>query len=355
MPQKKQRWLPDIEHLQSLAILLVVFGHSRYGTPENDPSWFLVVREFISSFHMPLFAAASGVLFMHGSMAKGHLNWRRLVTSKSRRLLIPYFTIISAVYFLRLILIKLHPEVVHLHHDLSWSSWLKVYVDPDCSPLNFYWFIVALFWIFALFGKPMFEIVRRKNIPLIVLGTVACLLLKHFPIGSRMFYLQNAFGLAIYFWAGCVFYLIKDRVDRLNPLLMLGIIVPIWLAVTQLSRGDYHLGQVSKEVTVLAGITGMLMAYFFVQIYVRRDWRFLEPIDGYSYSIYLLSWFGHRAAEVAVTLTLGLSGFYVLCPLSFLLATAGPILATKLVENRMPALRLLVGVAPARKPSIETN
>ena len=363
MVREERRWLPDIEKLQSLAILLVVFGHSRYGVVEENPGWYIVVHYYVYTFHMPLFAAVSGFLFIHGGMLKGEVSWRRLLVAKSRRLLAPYFVIISVVYLARVALTHLYPQVMHLQHDLSWLTWIKTYMDPDYSPLNYYWFLIALYWLFALFAKPMFAIVRSRNIPLIVVATVLCLLpyqrfitsdTFHFrsaflsAIISDKFYFHSALLLAIYFWSGCLFHLIKDRVDRWNPFLALGVSATIWLILAYWSLGGGELGGFRKTALMLATFSGMMMAYSFIQVYVRGKWRFLAPIEGYSYSIYLLSWFGHRAAETAVTLALGLQGFYVLCPLSFFLATACPILVAKFVEQRLPALGFLVGASPVR-------
>ena len=46
---------------KAICIILVVIGHY---IPDNSPDWYVLMRTFIYSFHMPLFMFASGFIYM---------------------------------------------------------------------------------------------------------------------------------------------------------------------------------------------------------------------------------------------------------------------------------------------------
>lgn len=51
-----------IDFAKAIAIVLVVIGH---WYPTTSPAWWIGIRDVIYSFHMPLFMAASGYIYIY--------------------------------------------------------------------------------------------------------------------------------------------------------------------------------------------------------------------------------------------------------------------------------------------------
>lgn len=51
-----------IDFAKAIAIVLVVIGH---WYPATSPAWWMGIRDVIYSFHMPLFMAASGYIYIY--------------------------------------------------------------------------------------------------------------------------------------------------------------------------------------------------------------------------------------------------------------------------------------------------
>lgn len=81
----------DIDICKGVAILLVILGHSFIVFPINlhEIPWCYYTGNWIGSFHMPVFFLISGYLFSL-STKKGY---RSLVSSRFKRIMIPYFSI----------------------------------------------------------------------------------------------------------------------------------------------------------------------------------------------------------------------------------------------------------------------
>jgi len=88
--------------------LLVVFGHSDMAAPGESRGIVLYTCSYRPFTCRCLERCL--VLFIYGSIGEE----RRLMESsgrfESRRLLVPYFTIITVVYFARVVLTSLHPK-----------------------------------------------------------------------------------------------------------------------------------------------------------------------------------------------------------------------------------------------------
>jgi len=62
----KNERLYDMDRLKGIAIFLVVLGHivARGGIPEGA-DWFMLLKEYVYKFHMPLFMFTSGAIFFY--------------------------------------------------------------------------------------------------------------------------------------------------------------------------------------------------------------------------------------------------------------------------------------------------
>jgi len=143
-----------IDMAKGIGILLVVFGHSSFPTPE--------VNQWISSFHMPLFFLLSGILLAHTNAHEKEMS--TLIKKKARSILIPYFSF-SILSILFTAILDIASFGAYLPNAL-----MQTIVFYGISVL---WFLPALF-----FGEVIFLFVRKHCNPAITafVSALICLL-----------------------------------------------------------------------------------------------------------------------------------------------------------------------------------
>ncbi|MGM9919108.1 MAG: acyltransferase family protein [Lactimicrobium massiliense] len=136
---KRIEW---IDFAKGICILLMIFGHTySFGTP---------VRNFIFSFHMPLFLILSGYTFHYEKLSC------RSFFQKERK---DFLQLIVPVIIVHLLII-LHGILVDhyngiIHDELYALAYASGYT-PDRPSLGACWFLVSLFWarlIIRLFNQ----------------------------------------------------------------------------------------------------------------------------------------------------------------------------------------------------------
>lgn len=140
-----------IDNTKAIGIWLVILGHLQI------PDEFKVI---IYSFHMPLFFILSGITF-----TSNHSNLSKVITTKAKTLIIPYFFFgfITYLYWLAIgryygedanIFIPFYQPIIGMLYSSGTNQWL-----PHNSPL---WFLTCLFiteitfcYLSIKFTKPM--------------------------------------------------------------------------------------------------------------------------------------------------------------------------------------------------------
>lgn len=133
---KKNRYT-EIDIARGIGIFFVVLGHSIKQT-QIQAAWIRILTYIIYSFHMPLFFCLSG--FVSAKILRMHKHERiQYVSSRARRLLIPYFTI-GLIYIP--VKLKLSEAAVK---PFAVSDIWKILIgqNPDVS----LWFLYILFLI----------------------------------------------------------------------------------------------------------------------------------------------------------------------------------------------------------------
>jgi hypothetical protein len=87
---------------------------------------------------------------------------------------------------------------------------------------------------------------------------------------------------------------------------------------------------------------GILMSYYLIKGYAARGLRWFSFIDGYTYQIYLLSWFPQVFFRLVMYQKLHV-GFWEPVIFMFLGGLFLPVLATRLTERFMPRLSFVIG------------
>jgi fucose 4-O-acetylase-like acetyltransferase len=205
--------IKEVSQMQSFGIFLVVFGHSYVDTGilVSDPvsRVLLSIHNIIYSFHMPLFVFISGFLFFYTRYGQDAFNYGKFMYGKVKRLLVPYVVLTAVAFPIKVFISKYAMRPISF--DLK--VFLKSLVYPFDNPVFFFWFLPTLFGIFVI--APLFlkiAEIRRKNL---AAATVTILLFSlHIlnPVKTLFLNLNGIIALTLYFWLGCLFFLLKDAV-----------------------------------------------------------------------------------------------------------------------------------------------
>jgi len=324
--------LPEITYLFSFAIFLVVFGHSRIsGDDALNPSFYMWIRDVIYSFHMHLFMFISGFLFIHTNIAKQRVGWFPLMKKKLKRLMIPYFSIMAAIFLPRLMISQIN--ALQAAKSLRQYNFLKMLVHPDYILIDYYWFLFTLFVIFS-FALLFLWIIKKRYYVLGAALTVALIYLHFNKINIKYFYIYKVCLFTVYFWLGCLFYTVREYFARLNHFRAASFLFAVLIILKVLNVNEYF---------IIPPLTGILFSYYLALIYRRSSWKITRYIDNYSYQIYLLSWFFNKGAEVVFHRSLGF-GFYVVFPLSLTMAVIFPVLIARFIEKKGRFLKIFIGL-----------
>lgn len=304
------RKLPHIFFMQTIGILLVVFGHSFYLFPRQTP-----VLQWIYAFHMPLFFFLSGYLlrYTHPDTGAVVLTGRGgYLTRRARRLLLPYVVISSLAFVPKALFSRFAVRPVHL----TWHDYLDNLFYPFHNVIVAYWFLPTLFLVMAVFMVvARLELHRRPG--LVLAGS----LLLYACIDYGFDSLLNIRGVAhflIFFVVGYEF-----RQSRAEQLLTRR--CPWWLSlpVTALLSLIALLPYESIWLDLFLALNGIALCMTLARVYERSGLAFLNHLYGATYYIYLFSSF-FQILSLQVLLHFVALPPAVFVPLAFLSGVYGP-------------------------------
>ncbi len=277
--------LTRIVNIRSLAIFLVVLGHSiilyssswdLYQT--NVQSQFLdLFKRLIDIPQMPLFFSLSGFLF-YFTFGK-HRGFLHLLKNKSLRLLVPY-ALIGVVYMLPIRLLIGYPG----YNDIGiWEIAKNFLMSTDVGHL---WFLPALFFIFLL-SHCILSIAEKipviRKFPDIFLGLCAGILyLEGYRIGFGYPPILSAFNNLIWFALG---YCLCFRASILKKIYSYKIIKWILLLANVVVLAFYMI-KGSPGVLFSLGTRSLCIVNAYGAM-PERSTKWIQKIDRNSFGIYL--------------------------------------------------------------------
>lgn len=273
--------------MQAFGIILVVAGHSTYQLQQSGHM--PAVRQWIYSFHMPLFFFISGYLLKYSNTRKDIqlsdmpvFGKNGFITGKVRRLLVPYVIISSVAFIPKTMMsaIALRPV------DMSVWSYLGMLLYPHTNVIGYFWFLPPLFLIFSftlLAAKTKVNI----NDSLLIVCLIAVSIVNP---GTGFLGLDSALYNAVFFAAGYMFrkHMLETVVGRHSAT---AAAVTFTVSVALMYAPDTGIRY------LLTSFNGILMSVALAHLYVAGRLRFLDHLDGASYTIYLLSWFPQVASQ----------------------------------------------------------
>lgn len=260
--------LISIDYTRAFAIILVVAGHC--GTLPC-PQWWINCVKFIYTFHMPLFLAISGFLYMHTRKQRPYFQF---ILGKFHRLLIPYFFTSILIISIKLI----SQKGMYVENGVTLYSYIECLYSPAAG--YFLWFMWALWWMFVII--PWFN-TRLSKLFLFLIA-----LILHFTpeISINVFCISQTLKMMVYFVAGAVVY---DWRQILLPIYNSPRNIFILTAVFILSEICYFYGMAIFDIiSALSSIILFPSIFKCLENSISQRWhKYLMLISSTSFIIYL--------------------------------------------------------------------
>lgn len=291
-----------------VGILLVVLGHS-YPFDVSIPIVLNQLRDFIYTFHMPLFIVISGYLSVLSNRRASEY-----IAVRAKKLLIPYFVLSLAAFVPKMLVQQYLNDSV----EFSFQWLIRSELVPRENIWGHFWFIpmIFLFGVFSAFcGKQM-----KQHKWVLLLALVASYILRWLPKTTAWFALEDIRQNLFYYILGIAIALCGNfDVIVKNKLWLLGL--PMALALFLFTGEKTTLGAV-------------LMVGFVFCVGTMVDLQknsFCRKIERYSFTIFLLSWPAQAVVEVLLNKLLHLPALVtMLC--MFSVGVVAPLICVRIVE-----------------------
>ena len=326
-----------------IGIVLVVLGHSGYaGTniAEDCPYLF----QWIYNFHMPLFFFISGFLFSLTNESFIEMDKKKLVKKKVQRLLVPYLVLGVVLWGIKYVF----SSFASVNRQFSITSFFEMFIAPNTegSTMGYLWYLITLFMVFVLMA--IFSVLhvdmKKSKWCLIVIGM----------------------SWLVWQWGGSIKWFNMGQVLWYMPFFVIGIIYKKYDVAVQriINRGGYFNVSLSIVLSVLfillpsstffaynviVALVGIWMTLSICSSLIKRDWvvNHILSYGRYTYSIYLLSWFGQYATKFIAVNILHLH-ITICIVLLFFMGLIVPIAIDKVIDRldngrRYKWLRLIIG------------
>ena len=333
--------LDAIDKLKGLAIFLVVVGHLVARDAPAGNHWYVVLKETIYLFHMPLFMFLSGLILAYSRKPISSLaGYRKYVFGKFKRLM-PAYLLFSLVVFVGK---RMAGPVLHVDNaPESWLSYFDVIINPLGSYCAFLWYIQVLFLFYAL--MPVGYYLTRQRIHFLLPG---CLLL-HFVPCPDFLGISSLAEYAFVFCLGCV------AGDHYNAFAK-------WMA----SYGKFFVVPflAALAVATLLGLPKLLLGllsipacYMLIGVWTKDRWQVWATMGHYTFPIYLMNTLSIGAAKAILLKFASWDGanFFWFAPILLVAGLLAPIVICELYERvkrcSWSSLRWPGLAAPASTPS----
>lgn len=240
-----------------------------------------------------------------------------------------------------------------------------MFIAPACenSTMGYLWYLITLFviFLFVMFlGRLHIDL--KNPISCVFILVISVIIDYHLP-KIEWLNLSAVFHYFPYFIIGILYkhYEFKSSIsltrpveekgkekDNLNYRNLIGLgklLVYIFLSVYIMTINTPY----SNNLKIVRAIIGILMSIQLCVLLLDNKWirKFVQPMSKYTYSIYLLSWFGQYAVKIIVVNMLNLHWLFVVL-FMFIAGIIIPIWICKIVEgnpmlNKKKWLRLVIG------------
>lgn len=317
-----KKYYKDMDIARGIGIFLVVLGHSFPDSQFNNSAFYAYVYKLIYSFHMPFFFIISGFFAYKIYEIKSLKNYRYYICKKLQRLMVPYFTISLVAVPIKLYMNNFAARPVKLNGLIT-----NILLYPLDIPIQYFWFIYTLFFIFAV--APVFN-----KLPVIFTLAIVLVLNLLFTKQIGLFYVYGIIHYLFYFFVGIYLKITYDRWKNIKGKYVIVLLFSVFLVVI-------NIFDVKKEVypyyNLLTALVGSSIFLLVSQLIVNSSTgELFRKIGKYSYDIYLLSWFFQTGARVVFYQIFKLNYNMVIVIMLFI--GFMPIFMSKWIFNKRPML-----------------
>ncbi len=306
-----------ISFMQTFGIILVVIGHCGVDIP--------ILKPWIYSFHMPLFIFIAGYLLQYTTPTISSLKTLSFAKKKAIRLLLPYVLISSIAYLPKC----LFTVFTYRSTELSLTSYLHGMFYPSENPIIFFWFLPTLFFIFML-TLLCYKACDKLHIPIpsALLLLLSIVFYYTNPVTITFLNLHCIFPYWIYFMCGIYYAKYQKQFDTFFHTESLYALAIVCLA----TASYFFLNNPSIIfVPVLYALIGILLTICLGKQYAIHKYKFLHHLFGYSFTIYLFSWFAQVFVRIVCIQLLDFH-WTILLPISTIAGIYGPICFQKITS-----------------------
>ncbi|MCQ2530867.1 MAG: acyltransferase family protein [Lachnospiraceae bacterium] len=237
---KRVEW---IDALRGIAMWLVVLGHTFLD--RSHP-----LRNYVYSFHMPLFFFISGLTYQRTKMS-----FLKFLKKKAKAFLLPY---VALNVFAAIIKYILH-FTTRLYRVISLKTMLRGMLtgDGENAPCIQSWFLLTLFLteIIFYFLDRLFKSEAGLCIASLVVSVVGWSYSAFWYLGPLYWHLDVAFLAVAFFWAGYFFKnCIADRFEKLSAILK-------WILCVAVFAIGAVLQAINGKVSMNASYYGRIYCY----------------------------------------------------------------------------------------------
>ncbi len=279
-------------------IILVVLGHSGF-EEEIIQTKFSGLHSWIYTFHMPLFFLISGFLFSLTNPEMKKACTGQFIWKKTKRLMVPYFVLGTIIFAIKYVLSGLS----HAAREFTVANFFKMFFFPSASysTIGHLWYVFTLFFIFLLvLGFICIRVLSESNVKLCIV-TAGLWLFCYFLPTIQVFNLTSILYYAPFFVLGI---LLQRNYQSLSAVFENrnggGYKCLLYFALTV---ACLFLPISGLYAQILRAIIGILFSLSLCDLIIRKLPRLEEWMVGFSnktYTIYLLSWFGHYMVKVVL-------------------------------------------------------
>ncbi|MCB2222193.1 MAG: acyltransferase [Bacteroidetes bacterium] len=324
----------SIETLRGIAIILMVAGHvigdnSTTGLQVRDESAWRYFYYTFEYLRMPLFTAISGFVYALKPLQSDHIG--RFLKGKSRRILLPFFTVATVQYLMNAL-------VPYVNNPVPLEGIWRIYIFSYGQ----FWFLQALFLVFiTLSALEYYKILSNLKTWAISLGiSTALLLIINQNFSINYFSFSRYLYLLPFFLLGLGLNRFKDQLFKKPVLLLLVLTLIITVTIQQLEWFDVIQTRSHRfsTISVFVGISGIWLIF-----YIRRPFKWLAELGYYAYGIYLFHVFGTAGSRIFAKL-LGFENMGLLFIVGLIFGLGLPILFELIILRSAILRRLFLGL-----------
>jgi fucose 4-O-acetylase-like acetyltransferase len=332
MDNAKDNRIPLIYACKCIAIVLVVAGHYR---PLAAPAYWLVLRDIIYKFHMPIFFMLSGYLFHHTLSRHNTSGFLHILTGKLKRLGLPYLTI--ALLFFG---IKYFSQMFFsLEHPVNLATLWSVVVNPANSYMPLLWYMYSLLLMYTILLAALR--CTAKAYYIFALATAGYILMPSIDDTFSLLSTASNFPFFLFGYLIASKYAIEEFARSNRKYIILTCIVFGVAYSLHLTTRNI---QLTRVCLLILGISGILFANFLSSYILDHRIRTIFcSIGYYSMTIYLLHPMFESAVRILLYQKFKISDAYFLpgAGVAMSLGLCLPLLFEKHLIRRNQLLRML--------------